>query len=72
MDETILIDICRTKMPYGRYQGRLICNLPEPYLVWYKEHGFPQGRLGMLLGTMYEIKLNGLEDILKPIRSGRL
>lgn len=68
MDETILIDICRTKMPYGRYAGRCICDLPEPYLVWYKEHGLPQGRLGMLLGTMYEIKLNGLEYLLKPIR----
>ncbi|MCQ2230070.1 MAG: DUF3820 family protein [Bacteroidales bacterium] len=68
MDETVLIDVCRTKMPYGRYAGRYLCDLPEPYLVWYKEHGFPQGRLGMLLNTMYEIKLNGLEPLLDPIK----
>ena len=70
MDETILLDLCRVKMPYGRYGGRYICDLPEPYLVWYKEHGWPSGRLGMLLATMYEIKLNGLEYLLKPLRRG--
>ncbi len=72
MDKTILLDICRTKMPYGRYKGYILCDLPEPYLVWYHEHGFPNGRLGMLLGTLYEIKLNGLEYLLKPIRNGKV
>lgn len=68
MDETILIDICRIHMPYGKYKGYLLCDLPEPYLAWYKEQSFPQGRLGMELATLYEIKLNGLEYLLKPIK----
>lgn len=55
-------------MPFGKYKGVLICNLPEPYLVWYYQKGFPQGKLGMLLATMYEIKLNGLEYLLEPLK----
>lgn len=67
MDEKILIDIVTQKMPYGKYKNRLIYQLPEPYLVWYHNKGFPQGKLGMLLNTIYEIKLNGLEYLLEPI-----
>lgn len=55
-------------MPFGKYKGRLICDLPENYLVWFKYKGFPEGKLGMMLATMYEIKLNGLEYLLKPLR----
>lgn len=55
-------------MPFGKYKGVLICNLPEPYLVWFYQKGFPPGKLGMLLATMYEIKLNGLEYLLKPLK----
>ncbi len=57
-------------MPYGKFKGRKICDLPEYYLVWYHNKGFPQGKLGMLLNTMYEIQLNGLEYLLKPLRNG--
>ena len=56
-------------MPYGKYKGRLLCDLPENYLVWYHSKGFPKGKLGEQLATMYEIKLNGLEYLLKPLRS---
>jgi uncharacterized protein len=63
-----LLDIVSTKMPYGKYKGRLICDLPEYYLVWYHSKGFPSGKIGQLLHTMYEIKLNGLEYLLKPLR----
>lgn len=56
-----------TRMPFGRYKDTLICDLPEAYLVWFNQQGFPKGKLGMLLGTMYEIKLNGLEYLLQPI-----
>jgi uncharacterized protein (DUF3820 family) len=56
------------KMPFGKYKGSAICNLPEAYLVWFKQKGFPAGRLGMLLATMYEIKLNGLEYLLAPLK----
>ena len=67
MDESILIDIVRMEMPYGKYKGMPLYRLPEPYLVWYKGKRFPKGRLGMLLETLYEIKLNGLEYLLTPL-----
>ena len=56
------------EMPFGRYQGRRLIDLPEPYLVWFREKGFPKGRLGMLLATLYEIKANGLEPLLAGLR----
>jgi uncharacterized protein (DUF3820 family) len=59
------------KMPFGKYKDRLLCDLPETYLVWFHSKGFPPGKLGELLGTMYEIRLNGLEYLLQPIRRGR-
>ncbi|MEC3877993.1 DUF3820 family protein [Parapedobacter sp. 10938] len=58
-----------TKMPFGKYKDTLICNLPEAYLVWFHQQGFPKGAIGMLLATMYEIKLNGLEYLLVPLRN---
>lgn len=64
----ILIQLVTMKMPYGKFKGRLLCDLPEPYLVWYKQKGMPKGNLGMLLETLYEIKLNGLEHLLKPLK----
>jgi uncharacterized protein (DUF3820 family) len=63
-----LIELVTTRMPYGKFKGRLICDLPEFYLVWYRNKGFPDGKLGLLMGSIYEIKLNGLEHILKPIK----
>jgi uncharacterized protein (DUF3820 family) len=68
MNPQILKDLVSIAMPYGKYKGRLICELPEYYLVWYENRGFPAGKIGILLATMYEIKLNGLEYLLKPIR----
>lgn len=68
LNNNILLDLVKTKMPFGKYKGILICNLPEPYLVWFYQKGFPEGKLGMLLSTMYEIKLNGLEYLLKPLK----
>jgi uncharacterized protein (DUF3820 family) len=68
MDKTILIDLVKTRMPYGKYKGRVLCDLPEFYLSWYHQKGFPEGKIGMLLSTLYEIKLNGLEYLLKPLR----
>ena len=67
-DHKVLSDLVKTKMPFGKYKGIVICNLPEPYLVWFYRKGFPQGKLGMLLSTIYEIKLNGLEYLLKPLK----
>jgi len=56
------------KMPFGKYKGTLICDLPEHYLVWFHKEGFPKGKLGALLSTMYEIRLNGLQDLLTPLK----
>ena len=64
----MLIQLVTMKMPYGRYKGRILCDLPEPYLSWYNTKGFPKGQMGQLLASMYEIKLNGLEYLLKPIK----
>ncbi len=63
-----LVDLVTMKMPFGKFEGRLLCDLPEYYLVWYHSKGFPPGKLGMLMSTMYEIRLNGLEYLLKPLR----
>ena len=67
-DPKILIELVNTKMPFGKFEGRYICDLPENYIVWFKQKGFPKGRLGVLLETMYEIELNGLNDILKQLK----
>jgi uncharacterized protein len=69
MDPEILMQLVSMKMPFGKYQGYLICNLPESYLVWFNQKGFPAGKLGVLLSTMYEIRLNGLEYLLTPLKS---
>lgn len=68
MDPTVLQELITTEMPYGKYKGVILCNIPEHYIVWYHENGFPQGRLGMLLSTLYEIKLYGLEYLLNPLK----
>lgn len=64
-----LEELVKTKMPYGKYKDRLLCDIPEYYLVWYHSKGFPKGKLGEQLATMYEIKLNGLEYLLTPLRA---
>ncbi|MCI5054720.1 MAG: DUF3820 family protein [Flavobacteriales bacterium] len=65
----LLEQLVKTKMPFGKYKDTFICDLPEYYLVWYRSKGFPKGKIGVLMSTMYEIKLNGLEYLLKPLKS---
>jgi len=57
-----------TAMPFGKYTGRKVADLPEAYLIWFKGQGFPAGRLGQLMALGLEIKLNGLESLLNPLR----
>lgn len=71
MNPEILLALVNTRMPFGKYKDRYICNLPESYLVWFHSQGFPAGKLGNLLGTMYEIQLNGLEYLLEPLKKTR-
>jgi uncharacterized protein len=69
MDSKILIEIITTKMPFGKYKARPICDLPVSYLEWFvRKGGFPPGRLGMLLATMYEIRINGLMELIEPLK----
>ncbi|MFU1857914.1 DUF3820 family protein [Sphingobacterium sp. NGMCC 1.201703] len=68
LNPEILTELVTVKMPFGKYQGYTLCNLPEPYLVWYNQKGFPKGKLGHQLATLYEIKLNGLEYLLEPLK----
>ena len=56
------------RMPFGKYQGRLLIDLPEPYLVWFAQQGFPAGKLGRMLATVHTIKVNGLEYLFEPLR----
>lgn len=55
------------KMPFGKHKGQLLAELPVYYLEWFYKKGFPAGKLGMLLATLYEIKINGLDEILVKI-----
>ena len=64
----LLLQLVKMEMPFGRFKGRLLCNLPVTYLEWFKRKGFPQGKLGVLLETMFEIKMNGLEQLLEPLK----
>lgn len=62
-----LIKLANSKMPFGKYQGQLLIDLPEPYVVWFYHQGFPNNELGRLLSEIYEIKLNGLEYLIRPL-----
>lgn len=63
-----LIKLAHTTMPYGKYKGRFLIDLPEYYVVWYKNKGFPAGVLGQQLQLIYELKANGLEDLIRNIK----
>jgi uncharacterized protein len=67
-DSKILIELVQTKMPFGKYKDTLISDLPVYYLEWLHNKGFPPGKLGMLLGSVYEIKINGLNTILTLVK----
>lgn len=68
IDRTYLTDLVNTKMPYGKYKDVVLCDLPVSYLEWFNRNSFPKGKLGMLLETMYEIKMNGLDYLLTPLK----
>ena len=61
--------LLKTKMPYGKYKGLYLVDLPESYVIWYHSQGFPSGQLGKMLSTVYEIKLNGLEGMINELRT---
>jgi len=67
-DPELFLKLAKTRMPFGKYKGRLLIDLPEPYVIWFSRKGFPEGRIGEMLRIVYEIKTNGLEYLFKPLR----
>lgn len=67
MNQQALLSAINETMPFGKYAGRKLLLLPEPYLVWFHQQGFPEGKLGGQLALIYEVKLNGLEKMLMPL-----
>ena len=63
-----LAELANARMPFGRYKDRLLADLPDTYLVWFQRRGFPEGKLGRMLQSILEIKTNGLEKLLIPLR----
>lgn len=67
-NQNLLIKLAHTKMPFGKYEGRYLIDLPEHYVVWYSQKGFPKGQLGEQLQLVHELKLNGLEELVRNIK----
>jgi uncharacterized protein (DUF3820 family) len=67
-DPAVLLKLAKTRMPFGKYKGRLLIDLPKPYVIWFAKKGFPEGELGRMLNTLYQVKMNGLEYLFKPLR----
>ncbi len=68
-DAEVMLKLAKIRMPFGKYKGRRLIDLPEPYVVWFSRKGFPTGQLGDMLRMVYEIKVNGLEYLFKPLRN---
>ena len=68
MDKNELIKLANKTMPFGKWKGMKLIDLPESYVVWYYTQGLPPGEIGELLGLLYEIKLNGLEYLVHPLK----
>lgn len=67
MDTDYLVRLANARMPFGKYSGSLLIDLPEAYVVWFARKGYPEGELGELLASLYAIKENGLEPLLRPL-----
>ena len=63
-----LIELAHYKMPFGKYKGEYLVDIPEYYFTWFRQKGFPEGKLGRLLQEMHEIKINGLEPVVRKVQ----
>jgi uncharacterized protein (DUF3820 family) len=70
-DPKYLLKLAAATMPFGRYAGMHLIDLPERYMFWFSVQGFPKGELGDMLRSVYEIKVNGLEYLFRPLRGNR-
>lgn len=68
-DKQLLLSLVKTEVPFGKFKGVLLYQLNISYLEWFKRQGFPKGRLGMQLETVYEIKLNGLDELFAGLKN---
>lgn len=68
LDSKFLVEMAHYKMPFGKYKDRYLIDLPEAYLTWFHQKGFPNGKLGVMLQSVYEIKINGLEGLVRGIQ----
>lgn len=67
-DKKALIELAHYKMPFGKYKGSYLIDIPEYYFTWFKQKGFPQGKLGVMMTQMHDIKINGLDEIIRKIK----
>ena len=68
-DKSLLVKVLETPMPFGKYQGRLLIDLPEPYLLWFEKQGFPKGEIGKLLALSLEISVSGSRNLVKSVKN---
>lgn len=67
-DKEVLMKLVTMRMPFGKHKGKLLCDIPEDYLIWFRNKGFPPGKLGEYMANVYEIKINGLDSILDRLK----
>ena len=68
LEKEDLVTIANMAMPFGKYKGKRLIDVPEEYLLWFEKKGFPEGKLGMLLQLTLEIKVNGQDDVIQPLK----
>ncbi|USH04766.1 DUF3820 family protein [Grimontia kaedaensis] len=68
LEKENMLKLARMKMPFGKYAGRVLIDLPEEYLLWFEKQGFPKGELGQLLALCLALKIEGLDAIVKPLK----
>jgi len=68
LEKQHLIAVANTEMPFGKYQGRMLIDLPEEYLLWFRKKGMPPGKLGQLMELTLELKIEGLDKLVKPLK----
>lgn len=71
MSPEVLERLLVREMPYGKYKGRIIADLPGHYLAWFARQGFPSGEIGQLLALMHELDHNNLSGLLEPLRKAQ-